>query len=70
MGVNQIRSGRADVVLVGGAERMTNLSTADGTAALAAAAPNRPRAVRSGVLPNGVIPTPAIRTWLTIPSPR
>jgi acetyl-CoA acetyltransferase len=38
MGVNQIRSGRADVVLVGGAERMTNLSTADGTAALAAAA--------------------------------
>jgi len=38
MGVNRIRSGQADVVLVGGAERMTNLSTADGTAALAAAA--------------------------------
>jgi len=38
MGVNRIRSGEADVVLVGGAERMTNLSTADGTAALAAAA--------------------------------
>ncbi len=37
-GVNQIRSGAADVVLVGGAERMTNLSTADGTEALAAAA--------------------------------
>jgi len=38
MGVNRIHSGEADVVLVGGAERMTNLSTADGTAALAAAA--------------------------------
>ena len=38
MGVEKIRSGAADVVLVGGAERMTNLSTADGTAALAAAA--------------------------------
>jgi len=37
-GVNQIRSGQADVVLVGGAERMTNLSTPEGTAALAAAA--------------------------------
>jgi len=38
MGVDKIRSGQADAVLVGGAERMTNLSTADGTAALAAAA--------------------------------
>jgi acetyl-CoA acetyltransferase len=38
MGVEKIRSGAADVILVGGAERMTNLSTADGTAALAAAA--------------------------------
>jgi acetyl-CoA acetyltransferase len=37
-GVNRIRNGDADVVLVGGAERMTNLSTADGTAGLAAAA--------------------------------
>jgi acetyl-CoA C-acetyltransferase len=37
-GVNRIRSGEADVVLVGGAERMTNLSTPDGTSALAAAA--------------------------------
>jgi len=36
-GVNRIRNGNLDVVLVGGAERMTNLSTADGTAALAAA---------------------------------
>jgi acetyl-CoA C-acetyltransferase len=38
MGYEKIKSGRADVVLVGGAERMTNLSTADGTEALAAAA--------------------------------
>src|SRR6056297_2835681 len=37
-GVNRIRNGDVDVVLVGGAERMTNLSTADGTAGLAAAA--------------------------------
>jgi acetyl-CoA acetyltransferase len=37
-GVNSIRSGQTDVVLVGGAERMTNLSTPEGTAALAAAA--------------------------------
>ena len=37
-GVNRIRNGDADVVLVGGAERMTNLSTAEGTAGLAAAA--------------------------------
>lgn len=37
-GVNQIRSGGADVVLVGGAERMTNISTAAATEALAAAA--------------------------------
>jgi len=37
-GVNAVRSGDVDVALVGGAERMTNLSTADGTAALAAAA--------------------------------
>jgi acetyl-CoA C-acetyltransferase len=37
-GVNRIRNGDADVVLVGGAERMTNLSTPDGTSALAAAA--------------------------------
>ena len=37
-GVNRIRSGEADVVLVGGAERMTNLSTAEGTAGLATAA--------------------------------
>jgi len=37
-GVNRVRSGGADVVLVGGAERMTNISTAEGTAALAAAA--------------------------------
>jgi Acetyl-CoA acetyltransferase len=36
-GVNRVRSG-ADVALVGGSERMTNISTADGTAALAAAA--------------------------------
>ena len=36
-GVEQIRGG-ADVVLVGGAERMNNLSTADATEALAAAA--------------------------------
>ena len=37
-GVERIESGDADVVLVGGAERMTNLSTADATAGLAAAA--------------------------------
>jgi acetyl-CoA acetyltransferase len=37
-GANRIRNGDVDVVLVGGAERMTNLSTADGTAGLAAAA--------------------------------
>lgn len=36
-GVERIRNG-ANVVLVGGSERMTNLSTADGTEALAAAA--------------------------------
>ena len=37
-GVMNIRSGEADVVLVGGAERMTNISTAEATEALAAAA--------------------------------
>jgi acetyl-CoA C-acetyltransferase len=37
-GVNSVRSGQADVALVGGAERMTNISTAEGTAGLAAAA--------------------------------
>jgi acetyl-CoA acetyltransferase len=37
-GVNRVRSGDIDVALVGGAERMTNISTAEGTAALAAAA--------------------------------
>jgi acetyl-CoA acetyltransferase len=37
-GVNRIRTGDVDVVLVGGAERMTNISTAEGTAGLAAAA--------------------------------
>ena len=37
-GVNRIRTGDVDVVLVGGAERMTNLSTADATAGLAVAA--------------------------------
>ena len=37
-GVNRVRSGDVDVALVGGAERMTNISTAEGTAALAAAA--------------------------------
>jgi acetyl-CoA C-acetyltransferase len=37
-GVTRLRAGDADVVLVGGAERMTNLSTADATEALAAAA--------------------------------
>ena len=36
-GVNRIRGG-ADVVLVGGAERMKNISTAEGTKALSAAA--------------------------------
>jgi len=37
-GVNRVRSGDVNVALVGGAERMTNISTAEGTAALAAAA--------------------------------
>ncbi len=37
-GINRLRTGEVDVVLVGGAERMTNLSTAEGTAGLAAAA--------------------------------
>ena len=37
-GVNRLRNGDADVVLVGGAERMNNVSTADATEALAAAA--------------------------------
>ncbi|MEF8813175.1 MAG: thiolase domain-containing protein [Halovenus sp.] len=37
-GVNRLRNGDVDVVLVGGAERMTNLSTSEGTAGLAAAA--------------------------------
>ena len=37
-GVRAIRSGDADVVLVGGAERMTNISTAEATEALSAAA--------------------------------
>jgi acetyl-CoA C-acetyltransferase len=37
-GVTRLRAGDADVVMVGGAERMTNLSTADTTEALAAAA--------------------------------
>ncbi len=37
-GVNQVQSGQADVVLVGGAERMKNISTAEGTKALSAAA--------------------------------
>lgn len=37
-GVNRIRNGDVDVVLVGGAERMTNRSTAETTAGLAAAA--------------------------------
>ena len=37
-GYEKIRTGGADVVLVGGAERMTNLSTPDATEALAAAA--------------------------------
>ncbi|MEF8822087.1 MAG: thiolase domain-containing protein [Halovenus sp.] len=38
MGVDKIRSGQADIVLVGGAERMKNISTAEGTEALSAAA--------------------------------
>ncbi|MFC7072569.1 thiolase domain-containing protein [Halovenus rubra] len=38
LGYEKIRTGLADVVLVGGSERMTNLSTSDGTQALAAAA--------------------------------
>lgn len=38
LGYEKIRTGVADVVLVGGGERMTNLSTPDGTRALAAAA--------------------------------
>ncbi len=37
-GARAVARGDADVALVGGAERMTNLSTADGTSALAAAA--------------------------------
>ena len=37
-GVNQVQSGQADVVLVGGAERMKNISPAEGTKALSAAA--------------------------------
>jgi acetyl-CoA C-acetyltransferase len=37
-GVDRVRSGAIDVALVGGAERMTNISTAEGTAGLAAAA--------------------------------
>lgn len=37
-GVNHVRNGQADVVLVGGAERMTNISTPAGTRALSAAA--------------------------------
>jgi len=37
-GAEKIRGGRADVVLVGGAERMKNISTAEGTRALSAAA--------------------------------
>ncbi len=37
-GVNRIRNGDCDVALVGGAERMTNLSTAEATAGLSAAA--------------------------------
>ncbi|MEF8908403.1 MAG: beta-ketoacyl synthase N-terminal-like domain-containing protein, partial [Haloarculaceae archaeon] len=38
LGVERLRSGAADCVLVGGGERMTNLSTAEGTAGLASAA--------------------------------
>jgi acetyl-CoA C-acetyltransferase len=38
LGYEKIRTGMADAVLVGGGERMTNLSTPDGTRALAAAA--------------------------------
>ena len=37
-GVDRVRSGAVDVALVGGAERMSNVSTAEGTAGLAAAA--------------------------------
>jgi acetyl-CoA acetyltransferase len=37
-GVDRVRSGQVDVALVGGAERMTNISTSEGTAGLAAAA--------------------------------
>lgn len=37
-GVKELRTGESDVVLVGGAERMTNLSTGDATEALAIAA--------------------------------
>jgi len=37
-GFNKVKSGQADVVLVGGAERMKNISTAEGTKALSAAA--------------------------------
>ena len=47
-GVNQIRGGQSDVVLIGGAERMTNLSTPEGTEALAAAA-DALWEVRSGI---------------------
>jgi len=38
LGVERVRNGAADCVLVGGGERMTNLSTAEGTAGLASAA--------------------------------
>ena len=38
LGVERVRNGAADCVLVGGGERMTNLSTTEGTAGLASAA--------------------------------
>lgn len=38
LGYEKVKSGQADVVLVGGAERMKNISTAEGTEALSAAA--------------------------------
>ncbi len=38
LGVERVRNGVANCVLVGGGERMTNLSTAEGTAGLASAA--------------------------------
>ena len=38
LGVERVRNGAADCVLVGGGERMTNLSTPEGTAGLASAA--------------------------------